>query len=146
MPQHLRNTTIIEEILLELEAVSAITIGDVLIHRQYPSVTEFAAQLKSEREREVIMGRLEGKTLNELGLHYGVSREQIRQNMQRGLRNRPRLREDQYRYIYEHYDFSLDDFMLSFDEPKSTYYYLEIISRTNRARVYLKTALRCAKC
>lgn len=133
LPQHLSNTTIIEEILLELESSSAIEIGEVMIYRQYPSVVEFAAQIEDERVREVIQGRIAGKTLNEIGEQYGISRERIRQIMQKGLRSKPILREDKYIYIYDNYDFSFEDFVLAFDEPKETYFYLEMISQTARA-------------
>lgn len=134
LPQHLNNTTILEEILLELEAISAVEMGEVMIYRQYPSVMEFAAHIENDRIREVIQGRIEGKTLQEIGEQYGVTRERIRQLMQKGLRKKPYLREDKYAYLYDHYDFSLEDFVLAYDEPHETYYYLEMISQITRAK------------
>lgn len=134
LPQHLNNTTILEEILLELESISAVEIGEVMIYRQYPSVVEFASQIKEDRIREVIQGRIGGKTLQEIGEQYGVTRERVRQLMQKGLRKKPYLREDKYAYLYDHYDFSFEDFALAFDEPQETYYYLEMISQITRAK------------
>lgn len=134
LPQHLNNTTILEEILLELESVFAVEIGEVMIRRQYPSVVDFAANIIDDRIREVIQGRIEGKTLSEIGEQYGISRERVRQLMEKGLRKRPHLREDKYTYIYDNYDFSFEDFQLSFDEPPSTYYYLEMICHVARAQ------------
>lgn len=134
LPQHLNNTTILEEILLELEAVSAVEMGEIMIRRQYLSVVEFASQIAEERIREVIQGRIDGKTLQEIGVQYGVTRERVRQLMQKGLRKKPYLREDKYAYLYDHYDFSLEDFVLAYDEPHETYYYLEMISRITRAK------------
>lgn len=46
LPNHLSNTTVLEELLLELEAVSAVEIGDIMIYRQYPSIVQFAKQNK----------------------------------------------------------------------------------------------------
>ena len=134
LPQHLNNTTILEEILLELEAISAVEMGEVMIYRQYPSVVEFAVHIEDDRIREVIQGRIEGKTLQEIGEQYGVTRERVRQLMQKGLRKKPYLREDKYAYLYDHYDFSLEDFVLAYDEPHETYYYLEMISQITRAK------------
>lgn len=134
LPQHLNNTTITDEILLELENVSAIEMGEVMICRQYPSVIEFTTQIKDDRIREVIQGRIEGKTLQEIGEQYSLSRERIRQLMQKGLQKKPCLREDKYTYLYDHYDFTLEDFTLAYDEPNETYYYLEMISQINRAK------------
>ena len=134
LPSHLNNTTVLEEILLELEAISAIEVGEVMVYRRYPSVGEFASGIEDERIREVIQGRLAGQTLQEIGDQYGVSKERVRQLMQKGLKARPYLREDQYIYLYDHYDFSLEDFLLAYDESHETYYYLEMISQIARGK------------
>lgn len=133
-PQHLNNTTILEEILLELETISAVEMGEVMIYRQYPSIVEFAAHIENDRIREVIRGKIEGKTLQEIGEQCGVTRERVRQLMQKGLCKKPYLREDKYAYLYDHYDFSLEDFVLAYDEPQETYNYLEMISTQTRAK------------
>ena len=134
LPNHLSNTTVLEELLLELEAVSAVEIGDIMIYRQYPSIVQFARQIKDDRTRDVIQARLGGQTLQEIGDRYSMTREGIRQIMKKGLRKKPYLREDKYSYIFEHYDFSVEDFMLAYDEPAECYYYLEIISKSARAK------------
>lgn len=132
LPDHLDNTTILEELLLELESASAVETGEVLIKRQYPSIVQYVMQLKSDREREVLEGRLAGKTLQEIGDQYGITRERVRQLSQKGLRKKPYLREDKYSYIYNNYDFSEEDIFLAFDEPKETYNYLEMVSTNSR--------------
>lgn len=134
LPKHLGNTTILEELLLELEAAKAVEIGEVMIKRQYPSIVQYVKQLKNEREREVLEGRLAGKTLQEIGDQYGITRERVRQLSQKGLRKKPYLREDKYAYIYNNYDFSEEDIFLAFDEPKETYNYLEMISTQTRSK------------
>ncbi len=134
LPRHLRNTTILEEILIELESASAVETGEVMIYRQYPSVVQYISQMTRDRERELLQARLDGKTLQEIGDQYGITRERVRQLTRKELKNKPYLREDKYAYLYDHYDFSFDDFLLSFDEPKETYYYLEMVCHTHRAR------------
>lgn len=135
MPQHLGNTTILEELLLELETASAVEIGDVMIHRQHLSIVQFVAQLKDMRQREVLEARLAGITLQEIGdSNGGISRERVRQISGKGLCKRPRLKEDQYAYLYDNYDFSEADFSLAFDEPKETYNYLEMVSTKSRSK------------
>ena len=134
LPRHLNNTTILEEILLELETISAVEIGEVMITRQYPSVVQFVAQLEDDREREVLEARLIGKTLQEIGDIYGITRERVRQLSVKGLRKKPRLREDKYAYIYDNYDFSEEDLFIAFDEPQESFNYLEMISTQPRAK------------
>lgn len=134
LPGHLGNTTILEELLLELEAAMAVEVGEVIIRRQYPSILQYVTQLKNEREREVLDSRLLGKTLQEIGDQYGITRERVRQLYQKALRNRPYLREDKYAYIYNNYDFSEEDLLLAFDESAATYNYLEMISTKSRAK------------
>lgn len=134
LPQHLNNTTILDEILIELETVSAIEMGEVMIKRQYPSIVDFIAHIEDDRIREILQSRIEGKTLQEIGEQYNVTRERARQLMQKGLRKKPCLREDKYTYLYDHYDFSFEDFTLAYNEPSETYYYLEMVSQVNRAK------------
>lgn len=129
MPHHLTNTSILGKILLELETNAAITINAGTICRRYPSIVEYATSIDNERVREVIRGRIAGKTLQEIGEQYNITREAARQFMQKGLIGRPSLREDKYIYIYDHYDFTFEDFCLTFDEPRETYFYLDMISR-----------------
>lgn len=132
LPKHLSNTTILGKILHELESFSVIEIDEAMIYRQYLSIIQYAAQIQDERQREVLQGRLGGKTLQEIGEYYGITREWVRQLERSALRGKPYLREDKYIYIYDHYDFSLEDFSLAFDEQAETYYYLEMICATSR--------------
>ena len=134
LPHHLSNTTILEELLLELEMVAAVEIGEVMIVRQYPSIVQFLAQLENDREREALEARLAGKTLQEIGELYGITRERVRQLSMKGLQKKPRLREDKYAYIYNNYDFSEEDLFLAFDESRETFNYLEMISTQSRSK------------
>lgn len=134
LPHHLLNTTIIEELLLELEFVSAVDIRDNMIRRQYPSIVEFVSQLEDERERKILQSRLEGITLQDIGDRYGITRERVRQITNRVLKKKPYLREDKYAYVFNNYKFSIEDFVLAFDESVETYYYLDMICTKNRGK------------
>lgn len=125
-PKHLKNTVILNEMLLELESSYVINIGDSLICRQYPSITRFVTQIKDERTKAVLKARLDGKTLQEVGNLYGLTRERVRQIILKALKGRPRIHEDQYGYIFANYNLSQENMSLAFSEPLSTYYYLEM--------------------
>lgn len=132
LPYHLGNTTIVEELLLELEFVSAVEIKENTIRRQYLSIVEFASQIENERERKILQLRLEGNTFQEIGEIYGITRERVRQITNRVLKKKPYLREDKYDYIFNNYKLSIEDFTLAFDESAETYYYLDMICTKNR--------------
>ena len=132
-PAHLRNTAILEELLRALEADGRITVGEDVIRRRYPTVREYANSLPDGRNKEMLLCRLEGKTLDEVGKCFdGITRERVRQIINKALEKRPWLHEDQYRYVYDTYAFSPEDFSLAFGEPPSAYIYLETISMTKQ--------------
>lgn len=104
-----------------------ITIRNNRVLRRWPTALEFAERLPDQRQRELLLARLGGATLEEAGQCSGITRERVRQLVQKALAGRPRLYEDQYQYLFNHYDFSLDEFCMAFDEPEKTYYYLEMV-------------------
>lgn len=93
---------------------------------QCPSVVEFASGIENKRIREIIQWKIAGESLQKIGNRYGISAERVRQLMRGALERRPYFREDKYGKIYNSYKFTLEEFMLIFNEPKETYYYLEI--------------------
>lgn len=134
LPAHLINTTIVDEMLIELETSRAVMVGEAMICREHPSIVDYVAEIPKERTREIMILLLQGRTLQEVGDQFGVERERVRQIKNKALLNRPYLREDQYFELYDQYDFSLEDFKLAFEEPSETYYYLEMVSKTTRSR------------
>lgn len=141
LPLHLRNTTVPEELLLALEQERKISLEEEMICRRYPSVWEAVEQLKDERARSILQMRLNGSTLQEVGEAFGTTRERIRQIENKHLRMLPRVAEDRYRDIFAGYDFDRESFCLAFDEPSSTYHYLEIDVTRDKKRKSLAELL-----
>lgn len=112
----------------ELETEGKIERNGSTILRRYPSAADYAAGLKDERQKEVLLARLSGKTLEETASAYDITRERARQIQKKALIGRPRLREDKYMYVFQTYYFSPEDFRLAFDEPDEVFSYLEIVS------------------
>lgn len=104
-----------------------ITLRNNRIRRRWPTALEFAERIADQRQRDILLSRLRGETLEEIGRRLDVTRERVRQLMQKALAGRPRLYEDQYQYLFNHYDVSFEDFQLAFDEPEETYCYLEMV-------------------
>lgn len=146
LPQHLNNTTITEEILLELENTHAVAIGEMIITREYPTIIQALSFIKDDKHRTIFNNRLQGLTLEEAGSEYGLTRERVRQIINKDIRciraAQPRFYEDKYAYVFDNYHLVREDFQLAFDEPVSTYYYLDMFYPANKTnRMYLEDAL-----
>ena len=120
----LRTLKLLLGVLLRREQI---TLRNNRLRRRWPTAREFAERVSDQRQRDILLSRLRGETLEEIGQRLGVVRERVRQLMKKALANRPRLYEDQYQYLFNHYDFSLEEFQLAFDEPEETYHYLEMV-------------------
>ena len=116
--------SLVDELLGEGKAVRN---GSSVV-RVYPCAREFAESLRDDRQREILLARFGGKTLEEVASLYSLTRERVRQIQTKALRDAPRLAEDKYRYAFEKYYFSKEDFHLAFDEPDETFCYLEIVT------------------
>lgn len=136
LPNHLGNTTIVEELLIELEAADMVICGEVMLKRKYPSVLAYVKRLEDEKLRGMLYGRLMGKTLEELGQEHNLTRERIRQLINKQVskfhQQRLRFNEDQYLPLYDQYDISIEEFVTVTEEPASTYHYLDMISSIPR--------------
>lgn len=110
--------------------------GEALITRRYPSITQYVSELRDERIKKILGNRLSGKTLEESGSPYGITRERVRQiinKQQKNITKRGvRFQEDQYIDIFSKYLFDIDDFRLTFNEPETTYYYLDMVCTVSR--------------
>ena len=142
LPKHLMGLGILEGILFELENDGAISIEDSIVIANFRSIIDFA-KLLDERYRKVVLLRLAGKTLEEVGLEIGgVTRERVRQISQKALRNKPIVKEDKYLYIFDTYDISKEDFDIAFNEPDYVYNYLVMTSTAkNTDKKYIGEAL-----
>ena len=128
MEMRLANGAFTVSLIEELENEERIERNGSMVLRRYPSAVDYAAGLKDERQKEVLLSRLSGKTLEETASVYDITRERARQIQKKALTGRPRLREDRYMYVFQTYYFSPEDFRLAFDEPDEVFSYLEIIS------------------
>ena len=127
LPNHLLNTTVTEDILIELENDNKINFRNGFCSIIYPTVFDFIAEIKDERKKEILLKRLSGKTLEEVGAEYNLTRERVRQICSKAFVNKKRLAEDKFVYLYKEYDLSDEDFCAITGEPISTYQYLEIV-------------------
>lgn len=132
MPENIHNTLILDQLLIELESDNVIKIKDGFITAIYISIIEYLEEIYSGNRREMLLDRVHGLTLEEIGIKNNFSRERARQVLDKELKKIPRTREDEFLYYVKNYEFSMDDFMFVFDEPETTYHYLNLSRGKNR--------------
>ncbi len=129
LPDHLGNTTIVEEVLLTLENDGEVRCEDAVYVRRYVTLDEFVETITKERWKEAVEKRLQGESLEQIALSFGLkSRERVRQILVRAFSNKPRLEEDAYQDVYLRYDLDEKTFCFIFSETSRTYHYLDIVA------------------
>lgn len=113
-----------------IEATEEIEITDV--PKEDISILEFVKSLK-EKHRKILLLRLSGRTLEEIGNEFEVTRERVRQITQKALSKKPVVKEDKYLCVFNTYEISKEDFGIAFQEPDYVYYYLAMISTVKAA-------------
>ena len=116
----------LDGLLEELERRNQITRNGDRILRRYPTALEYAQNLSNDTRREILIARLHGETLEEIGKRMGKTRERIRQITVKALHLAPTLQEDQYQELFNRYEFTKREFCLAFHEPMETYHYLDL--------------------
>jgi len=124
---------IVFSLLEELEVEEDIVI-DGKIRLKYMTILKYADSLKKEQWREFIKWRLEGFTLDIIGQEKGLTRERVRQIVDKVLNKRPRLFEDRYIEFFEAYNFSMEEFCYIFTEEEIIYNYLTLVAKRRGER------------
>lgn len=95
----------------------------------YNEFQDGAKEYLNEREYNVLMQRIQGKTLEDIGLEMNVTRERIRQIEAKAIKKLNSKNvifdEDKYSDIYKRYDISKEDFIIAFNN-RNAYYYLAL--------------------
>ena len=109
--------------LKKLQDSGVININNNEIEYVNPTLIENIKKM-SKRTQEILKLRLSGLTLKDVGDKYGLTKERIRQIIEKNYKQLPYVKEDRFKTYYEEYDFSEEQFTKVFSEPKETYYYL----------------------
>lgn len=93
---------------------------------------DFVNDIGNNRNRKILENRLKGMTLEEAGKEFGLTRERVRQIINNLLKEKPVLKEDYFREVFETYRFSSQEFTQVFKVPESTYYYLNLLFKKGK--------------
>ena len=92
-----------------------------------PHIVDWIAALDKENQRQAIIMRLNGKTLEECGQELGLTRERVRQIINKAIRRKPILREDDYKELFERYSLDRAAFGAIFQVNSQVYDYLNMV-------------------
>lgn len=143
MPRFLKRDNLLEEIIEELinnYSIIKNKYNKYMIN--YLSCIEGSKSVLSEKEHIVLVQRIEGKTLEEIGCEFNVTRSRIQQIENKVIlkmnNNNLIFQEDVFFDIFNQYQIFQDDFVLAFKDEK-IYNYLDI--RYNKIKITDKKPL-----
>lgn len=80
---------------------------------------------KDNNHYDIVLKKLNGQTLESIGNEYNVTRERIRQIIQKELKKISKTREEEkYQEVFETYNFDVSLFCEFYNENANVYYYL----------------------
>ncbi len=115
-------------ILLDTGDIAQVKDGQYI--RNYPTVSDGAKNILSdERQYDIFIQRTEGKTLDELGQLFNITKERVRQIEGKALKKLDKhgviFKEDIYSDMYQRYSMKAEDFHIAFNNTQA-YYYLSL--------------------
>ncbi|MFI3324950.1 MAG: DNA-directed RNA polymerase subunit alpha C-terminal domain-containing protein [Clostridia bacterium] len=136
MPSFFSSKIITGQILENLINQNNIYIlDDKLYCIDYASFIETAHLYLNEKESTVLKGRINGKTLSLIGQELNITRERTRQIELKSIHKIKecgvKFKEDIYKYLYENYYLTKENFLIAFDNDVESYNYLEIFYKNH---------------
>ena len=90
-----------------------------------PRLKEELQKIKDQNHKDIVLKKLTGRTLESIGSEYNVTRERIRQIIQKEIKKFVITREEEkYQEIFETYNFDCALFCEFFNVNEYVYYYL----------------------
>ncbi|WP_353485693.1 hypothetical protein [Apilactobacillus waqarii] len=88
------------------------------------------------KDKDIILRRMSGETLQNISDSYSQSRERIRQRQAKVLNMMPdTYEEEKYREVFEKYSMGFEDFVSLFDEDEKTYTFLHLVCHSGSKKL-----------
>lgn len=125
MPVGLQTSHIFEEIVNNLTKQGKIDYTENGLQYHLLTVLDYTKLMKEGNQKTALLCRLQGMTLEEAGSIIGVTRERVRQLTKKAVEQMPKLREDDFKYWYENYNITKEEFKSIFALTEESYHYLK---------------------
>lgn len=125
MPEGLRSSDVFMEIINKLTSKGKVDYTESGLQYHLMTVLDYTKLMEEGNQKTALMCRLQGMTLEETGSIIGVTRERVRQLTKAALSKMPKLREDDFKYWFENYDITKEEFKNIFNITEESYNYLK---------------------
>ncbi len=136
LPAELRETSVVNVVLEKLVTHKILHFSKSIFMKWLPWLNDFSQQLKG-KELAFWEKCLNGYSMAEIGRKFKLTRSRVQQVIASVLSQRPELYEDTFIDCFSKYNFSEQEFCEIFKQPKSTYFYLNLISSKGK-KEYIK--------
>lgn len=116
----------IDDIVKHLIEEQIVIEKDGVLNIVLPKLSEELDKISNKNNhKDMLIRRLQGETLANIGEEYGVTRERIRQIVQKEINRINRVDEEKYVSFITEYNIDIDLFKELFNENEITYYFLK---------------------
>lgn len=98
--------------------------NDNYISFESMDINRYLNFIENIEDRDMLEKRLSGETLESIGSKYNISRERVRQKINKLIEG-VNLLDDKYKEYFQLYNFGLDTFTKTFEVNQKTFYYLK---------------------
>lgn len=132
IPEILYRKKYFEGILTNLLSEHAISSRNGLLYVYYPSIIDYIESITDIKIQKILQSKLRGDTLEKIGNDLGVTRERVRQILNKALSKRPKLEDDRYLSLWEKYPSITDnDFEAIFGWTPERLRYFHMVSKAH---------------
>jgi len=123
LPNHLKNSALFNNVIDNLIKTKKLEQNEGYYRIWCPKINEYIISLNN-RDNTILLNRFQGKTLEETGNQLKITREGIRQLEKKAINRVPRVREDDYKEVFEKYNWTCELFKYSYNELDIVFGYL----------------------
>lgn len=104
-----------------------IVVEKKIVYQEQISISLLDYLERDFEDKDILLFRLQGKTFEEIGQYYGITRERVRQRQGKIFKKMPEITEiNKYKNIFEKFAFSKEEFVEIFDEKPEIYEFLQL--------------------
>ena len=102
---------------------------------EIPTVMDYVSSLADDKKKFFLLRKLSGVTLEEIGTEYNLTRERVRQIINKALRRVPLLYEDRFKWLFENFKLRNKEFAQILNLDTSSVEYIALTTKRGEAKI-----------